>query len=93
MADTDGGSVSDLSHSVRNRVYRDGKVVAQDVAFEQLVEFRDDKSTSIWVDLLEPSGEVLSQFMVRGAAQTRDDWSHSRTSLRVHRRWRSLSRR
>ncbi|HEY5852506.1 MAG TPA: magnesium transporter CorA family protein [Aldersonia sp.] len=63
MTDTDSGSVSDLPGSVRSRVYRDGKVVAQDVGFEQLVEFRSDESASIWVDLLEPSGQVLSKFM------------------------------
>jgi len=55
--------VSDPPRTVHNRVYRDGKVVAQDVPFEQLVEFRDDESVSIWVDLLEPSGQVLGQFM------------------------------
>jgi len=63
VTDTDGGSVSDPPNTVRNRVYRDGKVVAQDVPLEQLAEFRSDESASIWVDLLEPSSQVLSRYL------------------------------
>jgi magnesium transporter len=45
----------------RSRVYRDGKLAAEDIAPDELVKHLDDKNTFAWLDLAEPAEEHLTE--------------------------------
>jgi magnesium transporter len=45
--------------ATRSRVYRDGQVVAEDLPTAELLERMRDDGCVVWIDLCEPTGEVL----------------------------------
>ncbi len=52
--DTDGGAV-------RGRVWRDGKVVAEDFDFERISDYLEESDSLTWVDICDPDHRILQQ--------------------------------
>ncbi|TCO48887.1 magnesium transporter CorA family protein [Actinocrispum wychmicini] len=44
----------------RSRMYRDGRLVAEDFPDEDLARYLDDPDAVVWVDLAQPSGDDLA---------------------------------
>jgi magnesium transporter len=53
--------MSNVSGSVRSRVWRDGQLVAEDFEFEAISDHLEDPDTLTWVDLCDPDHHLLQE--------------------------------
>ncbi|MEP7180524.1 MAG: magnesium transporter, partial [Pseudonocardiales bacterium] len=53
--------MGDDGGTVRGRVWRDGKVVAEDFDFERISDYLEEDDTLTWVDVCDPDHRILQE--------------------------------